>query len=173
MWIRQAGLSGDIWRWAFGAWSWFSCASCWNKTNEMSICVNCTLEHSEFWEIKLPDKYLKLIGDIKEDSRGLSEWNYAIWYIWDFTTPASQWNKEFTAPVEIIEIIWLQWNFQRLEIKFWTWYIKVDTNWKVIRNYRSKKATKNRRGKWCKWVVKQPADAIKCFLEDKLSAKFA
>jgi len=110
---------------------------------------------------------------IKDNSKKLSIWYYTIWPIWNFTTPATQWNRENTALVEITNIKWLKWKFQELEIKFWTSYIKVDTNWEVIKNYRSKKATKNRRGKWFKWERKNPSSLIKAFLEDKLSAKFA
>jgi hypothetical protein len=113
------------------------------------------------------------MDDIREKSDSLSAWNYIVWFLWDFTTLATQWNEEATFPVEISNIRWLQWKFQELVIKFWSSYIKIDINWERIRNYRSKTGTKNRRWKWFKWVTTNPSDSIKAFLEEKLSAKFA
>ncbi len=168
MWISQQDLFDRN-----NHWIWFACASCWTKTNESLICDNCWLEHNDFWEAIETWENLDFMDKVRDESQWLTVWKYRLWFIWDFTTPATQWNRGNTASVEITNIKWLQWRFQELEIKFWSSYIKVDTNWETIKNYRSKKATQNRRGKWFKWERKKPSSLVKTFIEDKLSAKFA
>ena len=148
--------------------SWFACGRCGTRTNSEWICLSCNMAHNDLWEPQL-DKEPWIGQEISD----IIDNGYKIGLLGLFTTPKTQWTDERTTEISIVDIKGMRWKYQRLFIRFGTDEIKLETNGEKIKNYARKVGTKNRRWKWYRWEIWQPAKTIREFLEEKLWAKFA
>lgn len=141
----------------------YNCSDCWYRVwdENFSISSEWSEEVLDFWK------------EVKKDIENCIK-TYSIGYLWEFVIAVWKFTpEEIRSSVEITNIEWLQWNFQRLYISMGSSRIKLDTNGIVIKNYARKVSTKNWRWKWYKWERDNPNDWVKEFLEEKLGAKFA
>lgn len=158
---------------------WFSCASCWTKTNEIWVCTKCGTIHKADGQIDEGQLGPKGLYDLLEHAGDevsgiISEIEFSEWPLWTLIIPESRFiKKEMRQDVKISRIEWLKWKYKRLYIKIWHSEIKLETNGEKIRNYSRKTSTRLRRWKWYKWEKAKPAKAIQEFFEEKLGAKFA
>ncbi len=149
-------LSPDIWP---------ACSSCGTHTSPEWYCSYCRglvdengdlicWSAQEWWEKPICENVWNHLDDF---SVGWSLWIYNLN------------GKDYS--IMILNIQGKQWRFKEFILEFWCDIVSIETNGSVVKNYKTKVRNKKRWG--TRWKRKNPPEAIKQFLEEKLWAKFA